>query len=47
MIDGLTILLALPDFLHSQKYPQLFRLAVLACVVGTVVAALVVSLHEP
>ncbi len=44
MIDGVTILLALPDFLRSPKYPRLLRLAVLACVVGTVAAALVASL---
>jgi hypothetical protein len=44
MLDGLTILLALPDFLRSPRYPRVLRWAVLAVVTTAVAAALVAML---
>jgi len=45
MLDGLTILLALPNFLRSPRYPRALQLAGLAAVIAAFAAALVVALH--
>ena len=44
MLDGLTILLALPNFIRSGRYPRSLRLAVVALIIAAFIAALALSL---
>lgn len=44
MLDGLTILMALPNFVRSARYPLSLRLAVAALVIAAFTAALALSL---
>jgi hypothetical protein len=45
MLDGLTLLLALPDFLRSPRYPRGLRITVLIAVMAAFAAALVVAFN--
>jgi hypothetical protein len=44
MLDGLTFLLALPDFIRNKRYPKLLRVALVFLMVSAVVAGLIASM---